>query len=150
MSSAKTGGDQKPTISPTNHADNVGQRGGKQHREHAEEPNTGMRVAEGGNKVQGDDLEDMIPGKQANRRGAETFDAEGEKLEKTAHRGHDEDPEGDAPVEDSDDERGAETFDISENVSADQLVDRDEGNRRGDGAGEKPSGRADKSSAKKR
>jgi hypothetical protein len=96
---------------------------------HAEEPNTGMRVAEGGNKVQGDDLEDMIPGKQASKRGAETFDAEGEPLErdKSSHRGHDEDPEAD-----SDEERGAETFDIAEDVRSGELVDRDEGNRRGD------------------
>ena len=110
---------------------------------HDEEPNTGMRVAEGGNKVQGDDLEDMIPGKQANRRGAETFDAEGESLErdKSAHRGHDEDPEGDDSGKDEDDERGAETFDISDDVNAGELVDRDEGNRRGDVAGEKPPGR---------
>ena len=147
MSGAKTGGDQKPTISPTNHADNVGQRGGKQ-RDHAEEPNTGMRVAEGGNKVQGDDLEDMIPGKQASRRGAETFDAEGEPLEKTASRGHDEDPEGDASVED--DERGAETFDIADDVSPGELVDRDEGNRSGDFSGEKPPGGDGKRSSKKR
>lgn len=98
---------------------------------HDEEPNTGMRVAEGGNKVQGDDLEDIIPGKQPNRRGAETFDAEGEPLErdKSAHRGHDEDPEGGG---DDDAERGAETFDIAEDVRKGELVDRDEGNRRGD------------------
>jgi len=143
MSGPKTGGDQKPTISPNNHDQNIGQRGGKlratddKSTGHTEEPNTGMRVSEEGNKVQGDDLEDIIPGKQASKRGAETFDAEGEPLErdKSASRGHDEDPEGDGGQEG---ERGAETFDISEDVHAGELVDRNEGNRRGDFSGEKP------------
>jgi len=100
---------------------------GQRARDHDEEPNTGMRVGEGGNKVQGDDLEDIIPGKQANRRGAETFDAEGEPLERV-QRGHDEDPEGDG-----DHERGAETFTFEG-----ELVDRDEGNRRGDQSDKPP------------
>jgi len=59
----KSDQNQKETISPDNHATNVGQRGGTG-ADHDEEPNTGMKVGnDGGNKVQGDDLESIIPGK---------------------------------------------------------------------------------------
>jgi len=88
-----------------------------EHREHDEEPNTGMRVGGDGNKIHGDDLEEMIPGhgKDRVRRGAETFDIEGERVTRVGRR--DKLPDDDAAYEDDDKyvERGVETFDIAGN-----------------------------------
>jgi hypothetical protein len=98
---------------------------GNQHdqtrREHTEEPNTGMRVGGDGNKIHGDDLEEMIPGrgKDRVRRGAETFDIEGERVTRTGNR-RDKLADEDSAYEDDDKyvERGVETFDIAGNDGA--------------------------------
>lgn len=84
--------------------------------DHDHEPNTGMRVGGDGNKIHGDDLEEIIPGqgKERVRRGAETFDIEGERITRVGNRGGKLADE-DAAYEDADEdvERGVETFDIA-------------------------------------
>lgn len=90
---------------------------GTQRRDHTEEPNTGMRVGGDGNKIHGDDLEEMLPGagKERVRRGAETFDIDGERVTRVSNGNRrDKLADDDAVYEDDDNyvERGAETFDI--------------------------------------
>ena len=69
-----------------------------------------------GNKVHGDDLEEIIPGKNTERvrRGAETFDIEGERISRVnsgrRNKSGTEDEESEDVERSSD--RGAETFDI--------------------------------------
>jgi hypothetical protein len=134
----------KPTISNDNHDENVGQRSnsssGSQRREHTEEPNTGMRVGGDGNKIHGDDLEELMPGsgKERVRRGAETFDIDGEKVTRVsnANRG-DKMADEDAAYESDDDaDRGAETFDIGERIDGQRVnrPTRDDGDNDNKGA----------------
>ena len=98
-----------------------------EHKQHDEEPNTGMRVGGDGNKIHGDDLEEIIPGagKERVRRGAETFDIEGERITRVGNR-RDKLADEDAVYEDDDNyvERGAETFDIEGEGIAGERVSR--------------------------
>ena len=135
----------KPTISNDNHDENVGQRSGSssgsQRRDHTEEPNTGMRVGGDGNKIHGDDLEELMPGsgKERVRRGAETFDIDGEKVTRVSNGSRsDKMPDEDSAYEDDDEyvERGAETFDIGERFDGQRVnrPTRDDGDNDNKGA----------------
>jgi N-methylhydantoinase B/oxoprolinase/acetone carboxylase alpha subunit len=104
--------------------DNQANQGSR--HEHTEEPNTGMRVGGDGNKIHGDDLEEMIPGrgKDRVRRGAETFDIEGERVVKNRS---DKLADDDSAYEDNDDhvERGVEQFDIASNDRRGEDIETD-------------------------
>jgi hypothetical protein len=124
----------KPTISNDNHDQNIGQRG------HAEEPNTGMRVGGDGNKIHGDDLEELMPGsgKERVRRGAETFDIDGEKVTRVKSGDRSDKLADEDAVYESDEEseRGAETFDIGERIDGQRVnrPTRDDGDNDNKGA----------------
>jgi hypothetical protein len=101
------------------------------------------RVADEGNKTQGDDLEEIIPGKGGRervRRGAETFDIEGERVSRVAGGRRNKRDDADGDVESgSSRSRGAETFDIEgERVSR---VAGGRRNKRDDGDVESEGGR---------
>jgi hypothetical protein len=112
-------------------------------RDHTEEPNTGMRVGGDGNKIHGDDLEEIIPGsgKERVRRGAETFDIDGEKVTRVSNTNRsDKLADEDTAYEDDDEyvERGAETFDIGERIDGQRVnrPTRDDGEREASPAGD--------------
>ena len=133
----------KPTISNDNHDENVGQRSSSNssNRDHTEEPNTGMRVGGDGNKIHGDDLEELMPGsgKERVRRGAETFDIDGERVTRVSNgnRRRDKMADEDAVYEsDEDADRGSETFDIGERIDGQRVnrPTRDDGDNDNKGA----------------